>query len=225
MNINININFLENNINISNEYISVLELENKKTFYRIVKLLNKFSLGENIEEIDFYIGNEEKDSIKINLFLDYFNWDLNSKKTNNELQKNIIDKLDEASILELTKIYKKLYNTFNKMLLEVELPLEITQDFDINTFIKNMKVTLQQKNELLDNLLLLIDINSILKLNDILVFINLKQYLSNAELLELYKYSIYNNIKILLIDSQSYGPTLEFEKKLIVDENLDEFVL
>lgn len=222
---NLNINFLENNIIISNEYISVLEVENKKTFYRIVNLLNKFSLGETIEEIDFYVENEEKNNIKINLFLDYFNWNLDSKKINNELQKNIIDKLDDEYILELTKIYKKLYNTLNKMLLEVELPLEITQDFDINIFIKNMKVTLQQKNELLDNLLLIIDITNILKLNDLLIFVNLKQYLSTTELIELYKYSIYNNIKILLIDSQTYGPTLEFEKKLIVDENLDEFVL
>lgn len=222
---NLNINFLENNIIISNEYISVLEIENKKTFYRIVNLLNKFSLGETIEEIDFYVENEEKNNIKINLFLDYFNWNLDSKKINNELQKNIIDKLDDEYILELTKIYKKLYNTLNKMLLEVELPLEITQDFDINIFIKNMKVTLQQKNELLDNLLLIIDITNILKLNDLLIFVNLKQYLSTTELIELYKYSIYNNIKILLIDSQTYGPTLEFEKKLIVDENLDEFVL
>lgn len=222
---NLNINFLENNIIISNEYISVLEIENKKTFYRIVNLLNKFSLGETIEEIDFYVENEEKNNIKINLFLDYFNWNLDSKKTNNELQKNIIDKLDDEYILELTKIYKKLYNTLNKMLLEVELPLEITQDFDINIFIKNMKITLQQKNELLDNLLLIIDITNILKLNDLLIFVNLKQYLSTTELIELYKYSIYNNIKILLIDSQTYGPTLEFEKKLIVDENLDEFVL
>ena len=56
---NLNINFLENNIIISNEYISVLEIEYKKTFYRIVNLLNKFSLGETIEEIDFYVENEE----------------------------------------------------------------------------------------------------------------------------------------------------------------------
>lgn len=40
-----------------------------------------------------------------------------------------------------------------------------------------------------------------------------------------YKYAIYNNIKIVLIDSQSYGIKLEYENKLIIDENLDEFVL
>lgn len=28
-----------------------------------------------------------------------------------------------------------------------------------------------------------------------------------------------------LVDSQSYGVTLKYEKKLIIDDNLDEFVL
>ena len=45
------------------------------------------------------------------------------------------------------------------------------------------------------------------------------------ELIELYKYAIYNNVNIFLVDSQSYGVTLKYEKKLIIDDNLDEFVL
>ena len=72
---------------------------------------------------------------------------------------------------------------------------------------------------------MLIDLEKILKLNSILFFINLKQFLNNDELIELYKYAIYNNIIIVLIDSQSYGVPLKFEKKLIVDSDLEEFVL
>ena len=56
-------------------------------------------------------------------------------------------------------------------------------------------------------------------------FINLKQYLTNDELLELYKYSIYCQIPIVLIDSQTYGTSLKYEKKLIIDSELDEFML
>ena len=83
----------------------------------------------------------------------------------------------------------------------------------------------EEKDELLDNLLLLIDLENTLKFNNILVFVNLKQYLSKNELIEFYKYAIYSKIQILLIDSQAYGVTLEYEKKLIIDENLDEFVI
>ena len=71
----------------------------------------------------------------------------------------------------------------------------------------------------------MIDINSIFNINELLVFINLKQYLTNEELKEFYKYSLYNNVKIILIDSQSYGTANEYEKKLIIDNNLDEFLL
>lgn len=34
-----------------------------------------------------------------------------------------------------------------------------------------------------------------------------------------------NKIRILLIDSQCYGCTIDYEKKLIIDENLDEFMI
>lgn len=49
--------------------------------------------------------------------------------------------------------------------------------------------------------------------------------ITNQELLELYKYAIYNKINIILIDSQCYGGTLEYENKLIIDRNLDEFMI
>ena len=71
----------------------------------------------------------------------------------------------------------------------------------------------------------MIDIENILGTKDILIFVNLKQYLTKNELEELYKYTIYNEVSILLIDSQCYGGTLNNEKKLIIDENLDEFMI
>lgn len=36
---------------------------------------------------------------------------------------------------------------------------------------------------------------------------------------------MYNQVNIVLIDSQSYGVKLEYEKKLIIDQDLDEFML
>ena len=87
------------------------------------------------------------------------------------------------------------------------------------------KLSINSKDEIIEKLLLLIDIEKIFHINKLLIFVNLKQYLTKEELKELYKYSIYNNVKILLIDSECYGTCNEFEKKLIIDENLEEFVL
>ncbi len=75
------------------------------------------------------------------------------------------------------------------------------------------------------NILTLIDLYKETKEIDIIFLINIKQYLSDIELQELYKYSLYNNVFIVLIDSQVYGEKRKFEKKLIIDDNLEEYVL
>ena len=106
----------------------------------------------------------------------------------------------------------------------MDLPLTVV-DKDINNIVKLIKLSINYKNDLLDNLLLLIDLEKILKISNILIFVNLKQYLEQEELIELYKYAIYNQIKIILIDSQAYGTKLLYEKKLIIDKDLVEFML
>ena len=99
------------------------------------------------------------------------------------------------------------------------------EEITIENIIKNLKLSISPKNDLLNNLLLLIELERVLKTNNLLIFINLKQYLSDEELNELYKYALYNSINLLMIDSQCYKNMNEYEKKLIIDSNLDEFVV
>ena len=105
----------------------------------------------------------------------------------------------------------------------MDLNIDINNDFDLDSMIKLLNVSIKQKDNLLDNLFLLVDIEKELSINKIIVFINLKQYLNNNELIELYKYLLYNNVVVLLIDSQSYGVCNEYEKKLIIDDELEEY--
>ncbi len=100
-----------------------------------------------------------------------------------------------------------------------------TENNSIDNILKQLKVSFNVQDNLLDNLLLILDIEHVFQFNDLLIFVNLKQYLNKVELIELYKYAIYNKVQILLIDSQSYGCTQNYEKKLIIDENLEEIVL
>ena len=88
-----------------------------------------------------------------------------------------------------------------------------------------LKYSINNKEELLDNLLLLIDLETILNSNKVLCFINLKQYLSKEELEELYKYATYNSVNFILIDSIKYNCIKEYEKLIIIDENLEDYML
>ena len=89
------------------------------------------------------------------------------------------------------------------------MPITIQNDFDIENVLKFMKLTIQSSSSLLNNLFLLIDIESIFHLNAFLVFVNLKSYLTVSELNEFYKYALYHEIPIMLIDNCNYGISLD----------------
>ena len=221
------VNYFENIISLNDDNVQVIELENKKTFYRFISDLYAMKNGDKLNEVYFY--NELNEEININenieVYTDFFNLDFNSKKNLSSLNKCIINYLSPDTKEAILNNFQKLYKIISKHLFDFDLPLEISDNVNLEDVLKLMKISINSKNDLLDNLLLLIDLENMLKVNNILFFVNLKQLLSKDEIIEFYKYAIYNNIKIVLIDSQSYGIKLEYENKLIIDENLDEFVL
>ena len=224
---NLKINYFDNQIRLNKENIQVIEIENKKTFYRLVKDLYSIKNNEKLNEIYFFDDNNQEINMydKVELYINFFDLELNSKKNLNMLNKNIVNNINDQEKNEILNNFKKLYKSFNKILFNIDIPIILNNDITIEDIVKFFKISINKHNDLLDNLLLLIDLEKNLKINEILFFINLKQYLNKDELIELYKYSIYNEITIVLIDSQSYGIKLEYENKLIIDENLDEFVL
>ena len=49
-------------------------------------------------------------------------------------------------------------------------------------------------------------------------------YLSEKELIELYKYSLYNNVKLLLIE-KNFTQKLEYEHILAINEEFDDYIV
>ena len=162
---------------------------------------------------------------KLKLFTDFFNFEFDSKKYTNDISKYVNENIDEKEKDALLSLYNKIIKIYTRILNNTDLPLNIENDATVESLTKFVKISTKKTDELLESLFLLIDLESVLLTNNTLFFINLKQYLTKTELLELYKYALYNKIEIVLIDSQSYGTALKYEKKYIIDENLDEFML
>ena len=223
----INVNYLENEIDIVPDCVFAIEIENKKYFYRLTHELYNIYQGIVSNEITLYDDSNQEitGTNKIKIFINYFDFQLDSKKYINDISKYIENNISEGNKMKLINEYKKIISLYKRALNEIDLPICINPDFDVESLTKLLKIKLEMKNEILDNLLLIIDLENALDRKNILFFINLKQYLTNDELLELYKYSIYRQIPIVLIDSQTYGTSLKYEKKLIIDSELDEFML
>lgn len=223
----INCNYVENSIIFEDGKINSIEMENKKFFYRFVRDLYSISNGDVLEEFIFLDDNNKEISLfnKIKIFNNFFEFDFNSKKYNMEILKQLVSEIDDEAKNEILNLQKKIYTKVNKQLNKYDIPLYISIDIDLEAILKELKITIKNYDDILNNLFLLIDLENILRLSNILIFINLKQYLSTEELEEFYKYAIYNNVKLILVDSQCYTSTSKYEKKLIVDNDLVEFVI
>lgn len=220
----ITVSYLENNIEINNENINVLEIENKKIFFRLINDLNQICNGNVIEEIKTFIDDKEVSiTNKVNVISDYFNIDFSKYmlSINKLINENLKDNSDKSLLL----LYKKLIQKYNSIISTVDLPIMVNNDVTIESLTKILKLKINYKNSIIKNLFSIIELERSLKYSKFIVLVNLKQYLDDTELKELYKYSIYNNVNIILVDSQCYGCSHDFEKKLIVDDNLVEFMV
>ena len=211
--------FIDNQIEVSDEYIRCIEVENNNYFWRIVNNLNNYcNQPENINEL---IVEENFD---IDLLIDYFNISSNSKKYITNILKYIENNIDDDYYEKIRKNYNNIVDIFSRTIYNLDLSLNISNDFSIYKLLKLMIISIKDTDDLLQNILTHIEISMFIQ-QKTLVFINLKSYLSKSELTELYKYCIYNKVKVLLIDNSLHGTTLDYEKKLIIDCNLEEYIL
>lgn len=223
----INVEYFDNVIKLEDDFVVSIEIENKNVFYRFIKDFYEISYGNVLEEVKFFNQDmkELNSSVKVQVFSNYFEIDFDSKKISNALLKYVYENISDIDRQYIIKSQQKLIDIYNKILNELDLPLNVNSDISVEAISKYLKISINKPLTLLDNLFLLIDLERELKINELLIFVNLKSYLSKDELIELYKYSIYNKVKILLVDAFNYGVTLNNEKKLIIDENLDEIML
>lgn len=221
------VNYFDNSIDIFNNNITTIEILNKKYFYRLIKDLMEIEIGIPTEDIIFSNNNEIINlSGKINIITDYFQFNFDSKKYNNFITKYVANSINDNGKNSIIKNLKNLNLSIKKELNKFDLPLSISNEETFENIIKSFKIVINNiDNDLLENLLLIIDIEKTFKINNIIVFVNLKQLLTNDELVELYKYAIYNEIKLIMIDSNYYENKLNYENKLIINDDLTEFIV
>ncbi len=221
------IDFIDSKIDFDISNIYSFEIHNKKYLYRISSLFYSISNGELPESIEIFDKNNNETTInnKVRFFSEYFDFGFDSKKYSADITKYILSNIEQYDSENILKQYLKLCKLLNKELIKSELPISVSVEEGIEKVIKMFKLKIEQKEDLLDNLFLIIDLEVALNSNKVLCFMNLKQYLTKEELLEFYKYTIYNSINIIMIESTNYDYFNNYEKVIIIDQSLDENML
>lgn len=221
---------LENIIKFDERFIQVLEIDPKDLYKKITFIFNKYF--NNIEDGNDLIllenGKRLEVSKNILVINDFFNLDINSNKIIKALYNDIeLEYNVEYGEDDLRKKLEEILSNLKEILLEYDFELEFKQELKLSELLKTLGLKFNQYyyDEPFTNLLCILDLISMFHICKILVLINVKVHFTEEELKELYKSALQRNIKLLIIESSSNNNILEYENKLFIDEDYDEFIL
>lgn len=222
------INNFENDIALSEEYIRVLEIEDKALFANIIESIYSLCNGEESNEYILILKEDENiDFIKdVYLVLDILNIDFNDKNIVSKLYKNIKTSIDQD--LEIKeKLEAQFRDTFNYLdTILVDLPFEFNYktELKIEDLIKFYGIKLYSTEKtFIEKVLYLIDLISLLNLCEVLVFCNMKSFFTENQMEEIYKHILHNKLKIILIEGNIVDELLKYERKIRIDSYFEDY--
>jgi len=207
-------------INFKENPIWFLVVENKKQYYSYAFQLYNQSLGAGG---DFCISlqNNVLDFAKNVLYMhDFINVDFSSKKVKNAIETAVLEEIKNSDyLLELANITTSLTMLNDKILSQIDLPIEFSEEFTVEKFVKISEYSILSEQTLLDKIITYVDVFLKLKKIKIVIFVGLLSFLTNQELEELITQLKYMEIKVIFLD----GIDLNVKyPKIIIDNDLCE---
>lgn len=217
----------ENKIYFKENAVNILEIYNQKLFSNFISYINEQSNGGTEEDNKIVLMDEEK-RLKIDkmvyVLTDLFNIDFNSKKIINKIYNMLNQNIKNRQDNEIENTILQLRHYLVEEINEIPFEFNINSEIEMLDLLKafNVKIDSSCYTTMVEKIEFVINILASLKIARVLVIPNLKTYVNEDELLEIYKYSIYNNINLLVIENRHSEKLLKYEQKNIIDENFDE---
>ena len=211
------------NFNVDlDDKINTIIIENTMEYRKIV---NSFINELNIKDGNILLSKDIELLMPdkyLFTFYDYFSFDINKYALN-----KFYKKLKEISMLEYlpetSNLKNKIEEYVYKITKEYDLYLDISCDLDIIEILKSLNVKIKQYDKLsLDKIINYMNIISEIFNIKHFVFISLKNYFTEKEILDFYKYIIYNEFNIVLVEVNDLKSLKTYEKTYIIDKDLCE---
>lgn len=210
---NIAILFEENNT-------QVLVVENH---YALQQMLSELWRQAEGGDGDWILSDGTKEyalSRKAENIFNVFSLEINNRKVIGKLYQEIEHRINETCTEDAAKIDAEVVRLLDRISTDLPYTLSYSLDLDIQGLLKLYNVVLDEyEMDLLEKLCTYIRNLHQLCRTEIFVFLNLKQLISEEQLLELYKFCYYEKVFILDVES-SCLPRVETEKYTILDKDL-----
>lgn len=222
------INGLENELQFEEDKCNVLICEDKKLFRHIIETLNDKING--LESNEIFLLSDANEEIKMEkeafMVIDIFNIDYNSKKILNKIYDVISDRIEMTKEIEVNDIIIRLRNYLIQEINEIPFEMTMKDELNIKEILKTFELRIDKESytSVVEKIELLIDIISTLDIASVLIIPNMKSFLIEEEIVEIYKYSLYNNVSLVCIEN-IFLSKLEYENILLIDNNFDEILI
>lgn len=207
--------------------IHAIHFANRKIFASYVFNMQSKYMGNDCINDMMSLTDENMDDQNYVMIWDLFNINLNDKKILNAIINHIQNELniDVDTFRRMADNYKQCVDVVERILLDLPFEVEVKRQFVMADFAKmlTLKVVDTTSDSLMDKVLKLIDITAFTKNCELVVFVNLKMFFDEEELVEIYKYAVYNGINILILESSICERSLAYEQVLYIDNDFEEF--
>lgn len=215
---------IEEQIEFKENVINVLCIENKALFNEIV---SDFLVQINGEDGDFILSEKGKElPIKksVELVLSPFMMDFNSKKILSSIYGDLKENAYQQDYYANTvKLLSEISGYISNVVDEYKYPLEISEEINIEDVFKLASLKVDNSNStLVDKIVDYVELVTTVLNVKLVVFVNLKLYIEEEQLGELYKTIMNKKINVLLIENMMISSKIEGEKGIIIDKDLCE---
>lgn len=188
-----------------------------------LSLIEELYLQLEGKEGNWLLSEKEKIydlSKHIELILEPFSLQLNSKKLKTKLYQDIKVIADECFALPGLELHSYICTYLERVLEKVPYPMRYKNEWNLLDFLKSYNVELEEAyDDVCEKIFEYIKLmNQVCGIN-VFVTVNLKQYLTEKQLIELYKLSKYSKIQLVLIEFNMYNKKIEGEKIYILDKD------
>lgn len=215
--------YFDNSFELKSEVINTLLIENRELFISFIKQLynemlteeGKIILQDDLKEISFKKYAE--------LIIDPFALDPNNAKNLKKIYEKIIENSSNEEIYEKKLVFENALKDYVEEIVFLSDYELIYDNLDYQNIFKavNLHIDTETKN-LASMIIDYMRISSDLTGTKLFIFVNLDNFLTDADLIELQNFICYNNIIVFCLQNQLNRKLIENENLRIIDEDLCE---
>lgn len=215
--------YFDNSFELKSKVINTLVIENRELFISFIKQLHiemsteegKIILQDDLKELGFKKYAE--------LIIDPFTLDPNNAKNLKKLYEKIIDNSSNEEIYEKRLVFENVLKDYiEEIVFSSDYEL-IYDGLDYQNIFKAVNLHIDtEANNLISMIIDYMRISSDLSGTKLFIFLNLDNFLTDVDLIELQNFICYNNITVFCLQNQLKRELIKNENLRIIDEDLCE---